>query len=126
MTYNWQAAVNSYTYTAVIEQNSPYEILFKYDSGVLGGDKHEILADVARFLGAVYYGGHATSIAWGGNDYTWDPASAGNLKGSNWWNGTINKTLVASLTAWFAANPSATEIVLTINGVDTTLKLASL
>lgn len=119
LTYNWQAAVNSYTYTGTPSQVSPTDITFTYATADYTGAN--VLADLARFLGAVYHGGNASSINWNSTDYTWDPASAGNLKGSNWYGG--GKTLVKALTTWFAAqSPAPNTIVLKINGTDTTLK----
>ncbi len=117
LTYNWQAAVNSYTYTATPSQVSPTEITFTYAAvDYIGAN---VIADLARFLGAVYYGGDASSINWNSTDYTWDPVSAGNLMGSNWYGG--GKTLVKAITTWYASNPTATQLILKINGTNTTL-----
>ncbi len=122
--YNWQAAVNSYTYTASVTATGGNEITFTYAAGSVSATKREILDDLARYLGAVYYAGGASTINWNSTDYTWNPAAAGNLKGSNWYGGS--STLVSALNTWYASNPTATQIVLKIDGTDTTLKFVQL
>lgn len=122
--YNWQAAVNSYTYTASVTATGGNEITFTYAAGSVSATKREILDDLARYLGAIYYAGGASAINWNSTDYTWNPAAAGNLKGSNWYGG--GQTLVKALNTWYASNPNATEIVLKIDGTDTTLKFVQL
>lgn len=107
-----------YTYTADVTTEGN-DVTFTYAPAVLAGDKHEILNDLARYLGALHYAGGAQTIAWNSTNYTWDPAKAGNLKGSNWYGG--GQTLVKALTTWFASNPSATSITIQIDGVESTL-----
>lgn len=89
-----------------------------------------MLADLARFLGALYRAGGVTAIQWNDgttdNTYAWDPAAAGNLLGSNWWNATTSKTLVSELTTWYASNPTATQITIKCDGEDLVLKFATL
>lgn len=122
--YNWQAAVNSYTYTASVTATGGNEITFTYAAGSVSATKREILDDLARYLGAVYYAGGASTINWNSTDYTWNPTASGNLKGSNWYGGS--STLVSALNTWYASNPTATQIVLKIDGTDTTLKFVQL
>ena len=110
-----------YTYTATIT-TSGNDATFTYAAADYTGTN--VLNDLARYLGALYYAGNAAEIQWNGNTYAWDPAAAGNLKGSNWWNATSSKTLVKELTDWYAGNPTATEITIKIDGVDSTITFA--
>ncbi|WP_153730408.1 hypothetical protein [Sporosarcina obsidiansis] len=58
--------------------------------------------DMARYLGALQYANNGRmpeSIVYNGNTYQWNPTSAVNLKGSNWYDSTNSKTLVSAITA---------------------------
>ena len=55
----------------------------------------KISADLARYLGGLYNTG-AITIEYKGVTYTWNPAAAGNLQGSNWYGN--GETLVKAIT----------------------------
>nr|WP_325297853.1 S-layer homology domain-containing protein [uncultured Dysosmobacter sp.] len=77
-----------------------------------------LLTDVARFLGGLYRSGNAAVIEFEDEAYTWD-ASIGNA-GSNWAN-KDGDTLVSEIVSYVTANSKATDIELTIDGVEITL-----
>jgi hypothetical protein len=91
------------------------------------GQPAAAIADLARFLGAVYRGnpeGFVTEITYDGTDYTWDETLG--LKGSNWTDGT--DTLVSKLTtdlaSALATNPVETSFKLQINGEEVTVNVS--
>ena len=74
-----------------------------------------IVADLARFLGAIYRGnnGNVTTLTYNGVKYTWN--AEGTLAGSNWVDGEGN-TLVSVIVKDFAKNTGDTfDINFTIN-----------
>ena len=81
----------------------------------------DVTGDLARFLGGMYNSGAASTIEFNGVAYTWDPTSAGNLSGSNWYGN--GKTLVKAIitdTWGGAANMTAGKTYtaeLTVDGV---------
>ena len=84
----------------------------------------KITADLAQFLGGLHKAGVA-KIEYKGTTYTWDPTSAGNLKGSNWFGG--NKTLVKAITDDWKAETSGDwapdhtyKATITVDGVKMT------
>ena len=67
------------------------------------GEITKMTADIARFLGALYRfdnGQSVGEITFNETNYSWDPASAGDLQGSNWYS---NGTLVSAIGTWFDA-----------------------
>lgn len=123
--YDWTTNSNPYTYTAKVT-TSGNEVTFTYVAGAVSADKHEIMNDLARYLGAIYYAGSSKEVVWETNSYAWNPEKAGNLQGSNWYSTTTNQTLVKDITIWFGSHGSATELPFTIDGVTTTLKFVQL
>jgi hypothetical protein len=79
-----------------------------------------VMNDLARYLGALYRGGNVQQLTYGGKTYTWDPTTAGNLKGSNWVNAEGN-TLVSVITAEVNATGALPQsITIGVDGTDVT------
>ena len=82
--------------------------------------------DTARFLGSLQRNGGASEIVFNGVTYIWDEDEP--LKGSNWYDAGDNaldegvNTLVKALVDWQAENQSATEVALTVDNVNITIK----
>ena len=92
------------------------------------GGVTKITADLAQFLGGLHKAGVA-KIEYKGTTYTWDPTSAGNLKGSNWFGG--GKTLVKAITDDWKAETSGAwaadhtyKATITVDGIDMTYTVA--
>ena len=89
-----------FTYTGTSKltktSGSSYELASTY-ANVVELLKGAAMDDMARYLGALNYVNGPktpTKIIYNGSEYTWDPAAAGNLKGSNWYSSSKGKTLV--------------------------------
>lgn len=123
---NPATAAASYTYSDFIPTGTTTvtgnTVTTTYASGSVSADKHEIMNDLARYLGALYRAGGVKEIQWNSNTYEWNPTAAGNLKGSNWWNTTTNQTLVKEIKDWFGSNPSATQITIKCDDVEMILQ----
>ena len=85
-----------------------------------------VMNDTARFLGSLQRNGGASEIVFDGVTYILDEDEP--LKGSNWYDASDNaldegvNTLVKALVDWQAENQSATEVTLTVDNVDITIK----
>jgi hypothetical protein len=109
---------SDYTYKGTFTLNSDEDAtpaLVAYTTN--SANPEDMMNDTARLLGALYRAGGITSITYDGNDYTWDPANAGNLKGSNWYN-SDKGTLVSVLTAQYIAGSLSSPLTFTTNKGD--------
>ena len=109
---------DGYTYTGAISVDGNVITFTSASYDTSGAGAVLMMNDLARYLGALYREDGVQTITFAGTDYTWDPA--GTLKGSNYTDGAT--TLVAAITTWFAANPGATVLDLTLDGAAVQIK----
>lgn len=118
---------SDYTYNASSIKTVGNTITFTYTLAAVS-DPSNFMNDLARFLGAMYRNANVQEItedftAGATTTYTWNASL--NLKGSNWYDAAGDKTLISTLTAWYATqSPAPTSIVLNLDGVATTFALA--
>ncbi len=129
------AAAKAYTYSDYVYKIEPtvggttitYAGAYADGMAPYSGQPAAVIADLARFLGAIYRGnpeGFVTKITYNNTEYTWDEATLG-LKGSNWTDGT--DTLVSKITAELASvlatNPVETSFTFQVNGEEVTVNI---
>lgn len=119
---------NAYTYKGRITSNplsneTNYSITRAQANAKTDGTTLDILADISRYLGALYRmdgGTTVSSIEYNGTTYTWN--DSGTLKGSNWVNTSATPpTLVQALAntpelVALLSSSSATTLTFNLNG----------
>ena len=117
-----------------VDENDPFQVNASFGTDDLGENNINIMNDTARFLGSLHSNGDVREIVFNGVTYVWD--NDGGLKGSNWYDASDDglvvddedttdidegNTLVNALVDWYTSHPTASEITLTVDGVNITI-----